>query len=71
MTTDFITDVNNIKGSFTTTSTDTPLDIRTRVETEVDIMSIPKPYIGMIVYVKDTGKRFEILTLKQVAMLSN
>ena len=56
MTTDFITDVNNIKGSFTTTSTDTPLDIRTRVETEVDIMSIPNPYIGMIVYVKDTGK---------------
>ena len=45
-------------------SIDTPLDIRTRVETEKDILSIPSPYIGMVVYVKDTGKRFEVLTLK-------
>lgn len=64
MATDFTTDVSSIKGSFNTVSIDMPLDIRTRVETEADIMSIPKPYVGMIVYVKDTGKRFEVLTLK-------
>ena len=50
-------------GGFKPSSKDTPLDIRTRVETEQDIYEIPNPYIGMIVYVKDTGKRFEILTL--------
>ena len=53
-------------GGFKPSSKDTPLDIRTRVETERDIYEIPNPYIGMIVYVKDTGKRFEILTLKEV-----
>lgn len=53
-------------GGFKPSSKDTPLDIRTRVETEQDIYEIPNPYIGMIVYVKDTGKRFEILTLKEV-----
>ena len=55
-------------GGFKPSSKDTPLDIRTRVETEQDIYEIPNPYIGMIVYVKDTGKRFEILTLKEVDM---
>ena len=54
------------RGGFKPSSKDTPLDIRTRVETEQDIYEIPNPYIGMIVYVKDTGKRFEILTLKEV-----
>ena len=53
-------------GGFKPSSKDTPLDIRTRVETEQDIYEIPNPYIGMIVYVKDTGKRFEILTLKEI-----
>lgn len=64
MATDFTTNVVKVTGAFVPSATDIPLDIRTRVETEADIMDIPKPYIGMIVYVKDTGKRFEILTLK-------
>ena len=66
MATDFITKLTNFPGGLAPESSDTPLDIRTRVETEADIMNIPKPYIGMVVYVKDTGKRFEILTLKDI-----
>lgn len=64
MATDFTTDVTKFPGGLLPNATDTPIDIRTRVETEADIFTIPKPYIGMVVYVKDTGKRFEVLTLK-------
>ena len=64
MATDFKSKVTGFPGGLLPNAADTPLDIRTRVETETDIMSIPKPYIGMVVYVKDTGKRFEVLTLK-------
>ena len=64
MATNFTTNVTKCPGGLMPNAADTPIDIRTRVETEADIMDIPKPYIGMIVYVKDTGKRFEILTLK-------
>lgn len=64
MATDFNKNAVSSTGGFKPSSTDTPLDIRARVETEADIMSIPKPFVGMIVYVRDTGKRFEILSLK-------
>lgn len=64
MSTDFTTNVIKLSGASHPNITDTPLDARTRVETEADIMDIPMPYIGMVVYVKDTGKRYEILTLK-------
>ena len=64
MATDFTTKVTGFPGALMPNATDTPIDIRTRVETEADILSIPKPYVGMVVYVKDTGKRYEILTLK-------
>jgi len=66
MATDFNLNSSASKGGFKPSSTDTPLDIRCRVETEADIMSIPKPYIGMVIYVKDTGKRFEVLSLKDI-----
>ena len=64
MATDFNKNALTSSGGFKPNSADTPLDIRTRVETEADILSIPRPYVGMVVYVKDTGKRYEILTLK-------
>ena len=64
MATDFKKNAVNMAGGITPTTTDTPGDIRTRVETEADIASIPKPFVGMIVYVKDTQKRFEVLSLK-------
>lgn len=66
MATDFTTRATTFPGSLIPASANTPLDVRTVVETEVDIMSIPKPYIGMLIYVKDVGKRFEVLTLKDV-----
>ena len=64
MATDFNTNTVQVKGPLKIVPTNAPLDIRTVVETESDILSIPKPYIGMIIYVKDSGKRFEALTLK-------
>lgn len=72
MVTDFSKNAILSSGGFTPNTTNTPIDVRTRVATEVDILSIPNPYIGMIVYVEDTGKRFEVLTLKakQVGMIS-
>ena len=68
MATDFTKNSVSLSGGISPSTTDTPGDIRTRVETEADIMSIPKPYIGMIVYVKDTGKRYEVLTLKDTRL---
>ena len=66
MATNFTTNLTNFPGGLAPESSDTPLDIRTRVETEADILGIPKPYIGMVIYVKDTGKRYEVLTLKDI-----
>lgn len=66
MATDFTTNVTPSKGAFAPAAANTPLDIRERVETEADIMSIPKPWLGMMVYVKDTGKRYEITGLKDI-----
>lgn len=64
MATDFKKNSVSMAGGIIPTTTDTPGDIRTRVETEADITSVPKPYVGMMIYVKDTGKRFEVLSLK-------
>lgn len=64
MATDFTKNSVTLPGGISPTTTDTPADIRTRVETETDIANVPKPFIGMIIYVKDTGKRFEVLSLK-------
>lgn len=44
-----------------------PLDARTVVNTESEIARIPVPFVGMIVYVKDTGKYYSIKTLKASA----
>ena len=64
MSTDFNTNTTKINRSLKLTVANTPLDIRTVVETEADILSIPMPYVGMVIYARDTGKRFEVLTLK-------
>lgn len=53
-----------LMGNFTMSPTDTPLDARIRVETEADILNISKPYLGMIVYAKDTGKHYKVTGLK-------
>jgi hypothetical protein len=64
MATDFNNNALSSQGGFKPNPVDTPIDIRTRVETEADIVNIPKPYIGMVIFVKDTGKRFEVVSLK-------
>ena len=64
MATDFNNNALPSQGGFKPNPVDTPIDIRTRVETEADIVNIPKPYIGMVIFVKDTGKRFEVVSLK-------
>ena len=64
MATDFNANSTVITGGLRPSTVNTPLDSRTRIETLEDIYSIPVPYVGMIVYVIDTGKRYEIVSLK-------
>lgn len=64
MATDFNANSTVITGGLRPSTVNTPLDSRTRIETLEDIYDIPVPYIGMIVYVMDTGKRYEIMSLK-------
>ena len=61
------TDFNNsiiTAGGIKPSTINTPGDIRTRVETEADILDIPLPYVGMIVYVRDVDKYYKINSLK-------
>lgn len=51
-------------GGFVPSSTDTPIDLRVRVQSVNDIYNIELPYIGMIVYVIDEDKYYKIKTLK-------
>ena len=64
MSTNFENNAISSSGGFKPTTTDTPIDVRCRVETEADILNIPNPYVGMMVYVKDSGKYFVVKTLK-------
>ena len=64
MATDFTTNTTSTKGGFKPSSVDTPIDVRTRIETLSDIETIPLPYVGMVFYVRETGKRYEVLSLK-------
>ena len=66
MVTNFDNNALSSSGGFKPSTKDTPIDIRSRVATETDILEIPNPYVGMIVYVQDTGKRFEVLSIKDV-----
>jgi hypothetical protein len=51
-------------GGFIPSSTDTPIDLRIRVQSIDDIYDIELPYVGMIVYVIDEDKYYKIKTLK-------
>ena len=66
MATDFSYNNTSIttSGGIKPSTTDTPADVRTRVELEADIAEIPNPFLGMIVYAKDTGKHYKITGLK-------
>ena len=51
-------------GPIIPSTADTPMDLRTRVQTIDDIYNIELPYVGMIVYVIDEDKYYKIKTLK-------
>ena len=50
-------------GGIMASTTDTPGDVRTRVETFDDIANIDNPFRGMEVYVADEGKEYRITKL--------
>lgn len=64
MSTDFDKNTIITTGGIRPSVTDMPGDMRTRIETLDDIYSIPLPYVGMIVYVKDVDTYYKIKTLK-------
>lgn len=53
-----------ISGAVKPTTTDTPTDARTRVQTFADIENIENPYVGMDVYVIDEATKYTIHKLK-------
>lgn len=53
-----------VGGSLIPSTSDSPLDGRTRVGTFEEIESILNPYLGMKVFVEDTGKEYVVRRLK-------
>lgn len=51
-------------GGFKPTTTDTPLDMRTRVNTRAELSEIDNPYVGMEIYIVDEKKRITVTALK-------
>lgn len=64
MSTDFNKHSITTSGGMRPATANTPIDTRCRVDTESDIYSIPLPYLGMIVYVLDSDKYYQISKLK-------
>ena len=52
MATDFTNNTIIISGGLKPQKADTPLDVRSRIETLEEVEKIPNPNIGMIFYVK-------------------
>ena len=51
-------------GGFKPTTLDTPLDIRSRINSLEDVEKIPNPYIGMIFYSIEEDKHYKVQSLK-------
>ena len=64
MATDFKKNAIVSGGGFVPSTSNTPLDIRSRINTISDVSSIPSPYIGMIFYVTDEDKYYKVQSLK-------
>ena len=64
MTTNFNKNVVVTSGGIRPSTSNTPGDIRTRINTIDDVTSIPLPYVGMIFYVVDEGAYYYVKTLK-------
>lgn len=56
----------NIKvaGAVIPSKVDTPLDARSRITAEVDILNIENPAVGQLVYCTGNGKFYVVKTLK-------
>ena len=52
------------RGGLRPSTVNTPLDIRTRLESIADVESIPLPYVGMMFYVIDENKFYFVKSLK-------
>lgn len=64
MATDFNKNVIVTGGGLKPSTVDTPIDIRTRVNTIEDIKNIPAPFVGMMVYVVDEDEFYVVKSLK-------
>lgn len=64
MATNFQNNSISTSGGILPTTTNIPGDLRCRVELEADIVDIPAPYLGMIVYAIDTAKYYKVTGLK-------
>ncbi len=58
-----ITDKIGVAKSVTVDKTDTPLDARTRCDSEADIPNIKNPYVGMQIYTISDGKFWVVRSL--------
>ena len=64
MATDFNKNSIVTSGGIRPSSSDTPVDIRTRIESLDDIYDIPLPFVGMIIYCKEDDSYYKVLSLK-------
>ena len=53
-----------VSGPLMPSTKDTPIDVRTRIESLEDIPSIQLPFVGMIFFVKSEGKHYTVRSLK-------
>ena len=53
-----------ISGPLMPSTKDTPIDIRTRIDSLDDIPNIQLPFVGMIFFVKSEGKHYTVKSLK-------
>lgn len=64
MATDFTNNTIIISGGLKPQKADTPLDVRSRIETLEEVEKIPNPNIGMIFYVKSNKTYYTVDSLK-------
>lgn len=64
MATDFNKNAIVSNGGFKPSTTDTPIDVRTRIATISEVSEIPLPYVGMIFYVLDEASHYKVKSLK-------
>lgn len=52
-----------IGGAVLPSTPDTPTDARCRVDSYEDISKVENPYVGMKIYVRDSGKEYQVRKL--------